>query len=212
MLPLLALVWTALSAPAHAADCPPLDRLSEGATTGVLSDHAVECLEATVTSSAEVKDKLDASRLLIANAYASGKKTDWVHHLKRHLDELDANDGDLALAYAAHLLEYGAPKEALIWSEHTLKRRYFWDGRDDKDDKLYEALKLRTRAAQAEMDALPPETTDMDRKAHEARIRLFAIEWLAHASSSERDPTEALASCVKAGWEADRCRERAAGL
>ena len=189
-----------------------MDRLSEGATTGVLSDHAVGCLEAKLKTNAEIGEKLIASKLLIANAYGSGKKTDWARHLKHHLDELDANDGDLALGYASHLLEYGAPSEALIWAEHTLERRYFWDGRDDRDTKLLQALKLRTRTAQVIQDGLPEETTEMEKKAHEGRIRLFAIEWLAHALSIDRDPTEALGACVKAGWEAERCKERAAGL
>lgn len=200
-----------LAGPAQAGDCPPLDRLADGAATGALSAGAVTCLEQTV-GAGSVADRLTASRLLIANAWGSGNRTDWSKHVQHHLEALDADDADLALRYGAHLMDHGAPSEGLKWAERALEHQYVWAEREDKADRLYEAHSLRTRAAQGTLAGLPENTPTLDKRALEGRIRLYAIEWLAHASRSELDPSVALAACESTGWDADRCKERASGL
>lgn len=205
---LFGLVPLALSA----EDCPALSTLGDGAATGRLGAPTRACLVATVTGTGPLADQLLASRLLIADAFASGARADWAGHVRHHLEHLDRDDADLATRYAAHLLATGAPADALAWTEHALSRSYVWDGRDDRDDRLHDALAVRTRAGLALLAATTEATPALERRALEGRVRLFAVAWLAHDQRARRDPTEALAACATAGWDAATCGERAAGL
>lgn len=209
---LSALLLTFALTTSNAEDCPSFDRLGAVATTGKLSAETRACLEEAVAADGPIGDRLVASRLLIANAFGSGARTDWARHVRHHLEHLDRDDVDLAVRYGAHLLEFGAPQDALTWAEHALARRYAWDGREDRDDRLHDALAVRTRAGVALLAATTETTPALEKRALEGKVRLFAVEWLAHDRRTRRDPTEALAACAIGGWDGPTCEERAAGL
>ena len=199
---------------ASAGDCPPLERLRDGATVGQLSDETLACLVTVRDDTSQIENRAEASRLLIADSHAKGILTQWAHHVQIHLDHLDDSDPDLMYRYGLHLLKFGAPSEAVKRTEEALKHLDSWASLTDREDRLFNLLKLRTDAGIAVLgvvrSANPPD--EMIIRATESRIRLYAVEWLAQAQRTRRDYTPALAACVNTSWNQPRCVQRATGV
>lgn len=191
-----------------------MERLRDGATVGHLSEDTVNCLAVIRNDTQQDANRLEASRLLIADSHAKGILTQWANHVQIHLDSLDDSDPDLMYRYGLHLLKFGAPSEAVKRTETALKHLDVWAKLEDRDDRLFNLLKLRTDAGIAVLgvvrSAQPPD--EMIIRATESRIRLYAVEWLAQAQRTKRDYTPALAACENTGWNTPRCVQRATGV
>ena len=70
---------------------------------GKLTKGQINCLEERLNKESKQTSKDKISRILMANAYASGDKRTWENLVKRHLDQIDQSDPDLCYKYARHL-------------------------------------------------------------------------------------------------------------
>jgi len=193
-------------------DCPDPERLQKGAIVGQLTPDAISCLERVCFADGPIPDRLIASRLLVAHYHATGEKTQWARVVQLTLGQLDPDNADLSYRYGLHLLQFGAPSEALSQAERAREHSYVWDGLPERGDRLYNLYSLRARAGLQMLQALPPDGPTMARRVVQTKARLLAVEWIAVAQASGRDTTEAVSVCVETGWEEMRCRDRAALL
>jgi hypothetical protein len=181
--------------------------LEDDATKGGLSDAEKGCLEDNyaVSEVQTTKDKI--SRVLLVNAYAYSTK-DWAELVRRHLDEVDRSDPDIAYLYAFYLYNAeGADSEEVIrWTNVALDRRDLWTG-DVYVSRVYGLMKLKSIASAdawkdaAEAAATAPEKVDELRN----RTKTFAREWVDFAKVAGKDMQESLDVCLSAATRRKAC-------
>ncbi|MEQ1571456.1 MAG: hypothetical protein ABMA64_37865 [Myxococcota bacterium] len=201
--------WAADGCPDYNADPSQLQLLEPVATKGALDDAQKECLESNYAAAKvqTVKDKL--SRVLLVNAYAYSTKY-WAQLVKRHLDEVDRSDPDIAYLYGFYLFNTdrnNAP-EVIKWTEVALERRDIWVG-DVYVSRVYGLMKLRALAANVLWASAEDRAADgaNGEKVEQLRnqVKTYAREWLDFAKVAGRDTTESAALCLSAANRASAC-------
>ena len=129
--------------------CDNLPSLEPKAMLGKLSPGQTTCLEGRLSKEAKQTTKDKISRVLMANAYASGNKRTWEKLIKRHLDEIDRSDPDLCYKYALHLSKKGVSRSngVIRWADVALENKSLWTGSVYKS-RVYQLYKLKSSAAQ----------------------------------------------------------------
>lgn len=213
MLAILALfLWgsaPALACPDYATDPSQLTSLEAAATIGALDTAQRDCLEKRYAESKVQTTKDKISRVLLVNAYAYSTKT-WAQLVRRHLDEVDRSDPDIAYLYAFYL--YNTDKknaeEVIRWTEVALERRDIWSG-DVYVGRVYGLYKLRAIAANtlwsdAEDRAARGEPgMQVDKLRND--VKVYAREWLDFAKVAGRDIAESSQLCLSAATRALAC-------
>jgi hypothetical protein len=198
---LSALVLPALACPDFAANPSELLPLEPFASKGALSEEQRGCLETSYAKSTEQTVKNKISRVELVNAYAWDTSV-WANLVKRHLDEVDRSDPDMAYLYAFWLFNTdrkNAP-EVVRWTDVALERKQVWEG-NTFVSRVYGLLKLRTVASyelwkvgeeKAVGAAVPPPELETLR----TNAKTYAREWIEFAKVSGRDPKESMQLCV----------------
>jgi hypothetical protein len=193
--------------------CDVLTKLEPKAMLGKLTKGQTACLEARVGKESKQTSKDKISRILMANAYASGDKRTWEKLIKRHLDEIDRSDPDLCYKYALHLSRKGPgrAKGVIRWAEVALENRFNWQGNTYKS-RVNSLYKLKAQAGQRLWQAAsgvyngnpsPDNKAKMEKARNQTKV--FARDWLDYAKESGRDHTKALQLCVSAAGTDDYC-------
>lgn len=208
LLLLSAACW-AQECPDYASDPALLVDLEEGATRGALEQDEKDCLEKNFAAASEQTTKDKISRVLLVNAYAYSTKY-WAKLVRRHLDDVDRSDPDIAYLYAFYLFntDQGDPDEVIRWAEIALERKDVWTGRVYVA-RVYGLMKLRAAAAntmwiEAE-EARARGTAAVDVEELRNRVKTYAREWVDFAKSADRDLTESLTVCLSAATRARAC-------
>ncbi len=193
--------------------CDNLTALEPMAMLGKLSQGQEACLESSYGVASKQTDKDKLSRVLMTNAYASGRRGEWEQLVKRHLDEVDQSDPDLCYKYALHLSKKGPGRAwgVIRWSNLALENRTVWTG-DTYKSRVNALYKLRAVAAQAlwqdaeETHASAP-TDESKKSVDETRnqTKVLAREWYEYAKVAGKDATTALQLCVSAAGTQDYC-------
>jgi hypothetical protein len=186
----------------YAAEPKRLVELEPLATKGALDAATQDCLEQSYAASKEQVTKSKISRVLLVNAYATDT-AQWARLVKRHLDEVDQSDPDIAYLYAFYLYNHGTPSSDVIhWSDVGLERRQVWTG-PIHVARVNGLLRLRTLAALTEWKGLALKATSdpsVSGAAEDARVetKTFAREWLDFAREAGRDTTQPTEICLSA--------------
>ena len=194
------------SCPGYADDTTLLRSLEADASRGGLSEVEKTCLEEnfTATEVQTVKDKI--SRVLLVNAYAYST-SNWAQLVRRHLDEVDRSDPDIAYLYAFYLHNNsGADAEEIIrWTDVALERRDIWTG-DVYVSRVYGLMKLKSVAsAIVWRDAAEAGIDSGEVSVLRNRTKTFAREWVDFAKVAGRDVQEALELCLSAANRRNAC-------
>jgi hypothetical protein len=212
----LLLLWMLVGAAPAWAECPRyetdpslLTALEPNATKGGLNNEEKDCLEKSYAAATEqtVKDKI--SRVLLVNAYAYSTKY-WAELVKRHLDEVDRSDPDIAFLYAHYLFNTDKRNadEVIRWTDVGLERRDVWTG-DVYVSRVYGLMKLRAVAANATWaDAEDRRAKGEDvPNVEELRnnTKTYAREWVDFAKLAGKDSKESLALCLSAATRSIAC-------
>jgi hypothetical protein len=188
--------------------------LEPAATLGKLSGDQIQSCESALSSAAKMTDKKKYSVLLQNNAWSKGDKADWERLVKRHLEEIDESDPDMAFRYALHLGKLGPGRAtgAIKYADVALENRSVWTG-DTYTSRVYSLYKVKVVAAQslwkAAEEAHTAAPTDETRKKADDRrntTKVFAREWYEYAKSIGRDTSDALQVCTSAAGTADYCQ------
>lgn len=158
-----------------------------------------------------VKKKI--SLLLIANANGQGDTRLWSHRVRRHLEDIDQSDPDIAYSYATYLARRGPGRAASVirWSEVALENRTRWTG-ETRSIRVYGLFKLRAAGANTlwllaldDYEELG-DAHALDRVAKTRdRLETYAREWYRFAVEAGKDPTTPLQLCVSASGSQDWC-------
>jgi hypothetical protein len=200
---------TSSACPDYNADPVQLQTLEPAATKGALDQGQKDCLEKSYSAAKvqTVKDKI--SRVLLVNAYAYSTKY-WAQLVKRHLDEVDRSDPDIAYLYAYYLFNtnHQNAAEVIKWTEVALDRRDIWVG-DVYVSRVYGLMKLRALAANVlwadAEDRRAHGTTGEDIDALRNQVKTYSREWLDFAKVAGRDTTESAQLCLSAATKAQAC-------
>jgi hypothetical protein len=193
--------------------CTLDDELFARARGGKLSDSERGCLDAQVQTAGSLTQRGQASRPLIADAFARNDREQWAKLVKRHLDDIERSDPALAMSYAKHLSRGGtANAEAVLyWSDVALENRTIWQGQTYVTRTL--ALRrLKALAAGGRWQALEKakaagESVDPGQlEKWRVHTRTFAMEWYEYSVSAARPEERALALCASASRSTDACR------
>jgi len=192
--------------PGYAEDTKLLRTLEADASRGGLSEADKACLEASYTDTdvQTVKDKI--SRVLLVNAYAYST-SQWAELVRRHLDEVDRSDPDIAYLYAFYLHNNdGADAEEVIrWTDVALERRDIWTG-DVYVARVYGLMKLKSVAsAIVWQDAAEAGVASEEVTVLRNRTKTFAREWVDFAKVAGRDTAESLELCLSAANRRNAC-------
>lgn len=183
------------------------------ATLGKLTSEQMSSCENALNGAAKMTDKKKYSLLLQTNAWSKGDKSEWEKLVKRHLEEIDASDPDMAYKYALHLgkLGPGRASGAIKYADVALENRTVWTG-DTYTQRVYSLYKVKVVAAQAMWrqaeEAHSANPSDETRKKSEDRrnaTKVYAREWYEYAKSVGRDTADALQVCTSAAGTADYC-------
>lgn len=208
-------IISSTSAPKAAIDdsCDVPTKLEPKAMLGKLTKGQINCLEDRLNKESKQTSKDKISRILMANAYASGDKRTWENLVKRHLDQIDQSDPDLCYKYARHLSRKGAgrAKGVIRWADVALENRFNWTGNTYKT-RVYSLYKLKAQAGQRLWQAASEvyngnPSPDNKSKMEKARnnTKVMSREWLEYARKAGQDHTKALQLCVSAAGTEDYC-------
>lgn len=193
--------------PDFATDPSGLVALEPAARKGALSDAQKDCLEQAYGKAADQTVKNKISRVALVNAYAYSTKQ-WATLVRRHLDEVDRSDPDIAYLYAFYLFntDRSNASEVIRWTEVGLERAASaWEG-DVYVSRVYGLMKLRSLAANAVWadaeDRHARGQTTGDRENLRTDVKTYSREWLDFAKSAGRDTTESLELCLSAATPA----------
>ena len=195
--------------PDYNEDANLLRALEPAATKGALSEEEKKCVEQRYQE-AEVqttKDKI--SRVLLVNAYAYSTK-DWAVLARRHLDEVDRSDPDIAYLFAFYLFnnDRNNAEEVIRWCDTALQRKDVWSG-GTYVSRVYGLYKLRSIAANVLWATAEDRRSAGERNTKADRLRnqvkTFSREWLDFAKVAGRDTTEASQLCLSAATRAIAC-------
>lgn len=204
------MIWAYALFSASAADCvdyavdpKQLMNLEDFATKGALKDGQKECLEEAYAAAELQTTKDKISRVLLVNAYAYNTK-DWAKLVKRHLDEVDRSDPDIAYLYAFYLYnnDKADAKQVVDWTETALERRDVWEG-DVYVSRVYGLMRLRSLAGLALWELAEEKRIagDKSRSPDELdqlrnQAKTYAREWVDFAKVSGRSVDQPLELCL----------------
>jgi hypothetical protein len=212
----LALLWGG----AATAECPDytktplLRQLEPAASRGALSTVEVDCLEQAYTRAARLTTKNRVSRVLLVHTYVTDT-VQWEALVRRHLDEVDRSDPDMAFLYAIHLhLQPDSDPEAVVrWAEVALERKQVWEGEQFVARNLA-LLKLRAYATARHWQQVAEDASgkvvnertgvrpvDLLRN----QTKTYAREWLDFANSAGHSTREAAELCRSAALQESAC-------
>jgi predicted nucleic acid-binding protein len=213
---LLLLLVAALSTPALAVEEECIDfaqhilglkHLEPVAIRGALTPADVTCLETGYANARSQTDKGKISRVLMANAYVTNS-TEWARLVRRHLEDVDQSDPDIAYLYANYLFNRDQPDYPGVvrFAQLAYERRAdSWEGRVYVV-RSHHILRLRAIAELklwevAEEAAARSEDDAVRAKAEEQRLRTHtaAREWLDFDRESDLRWFEAAQICVSSG-------------
>lgn len=198
------------------ASCDNLVQLEPAALMGKLSEGQAACLEKKVAGSGSQTSKDKISRVLLANAEASGNKKEWERIMRRHLEEIDRSDPNLCFKYALHLSRGGVgPAWGVIkWSDYALENKTMWSGTTYKT-RVYSLYQLKAEAATklwGDANSKLVEAGGGNREelaANEEKLRGmakdFSREWLDYARASGQDTKKPMSLCVSAAGSKKYC-------
>lgn len=193
-----ALPWSAFaSCPDFNADPNQLQTLESTAGRGALSRDELACLEASYKSAKVQTTKSKISRVELVNAYALDTKT-WATLVKRHLDEVEQSDPNIAYLYAFYLFNRPQPdlQQVIKWSEVALERKTEWQG-DMLINRVYRLQRVRTYSSyQLWMAASEKKSANAEQLKNDTKT--YAREWLDTARSGGRDTRDAESMCIAA--------------
>lgn len=187
--------------------------LESAATLGKLSSDQITGCEDALAAAPKMTDKKKYSLLLQNNAWSKGDKGEWERLVKRHLEEIDESDPDMAYKYALHLGKLGPGRAtgAIKYADVALENRSVWTG-DTYTSRVYSLYKVKVVAAQSlwrqSEEAHTASPSDETRKKADDRrnmTKVFAREWYEYAKSVGRDTADALQVCTSAAGTADYC-------
>ena len=193
--------------------CTDLRRLEPRSLMGRLTQEQILCLELRLRREERMTAKNKTSRVLMADAYTKGDIDRWEAAVRRHLDEIDRSDADLAYIFARHLAEKPPEyiPEAIRWSNVALTNAHQWEGKR-RVDRMYALHRINAVAAQqlwlaAEDAALGDPSRENVGKANFWRnqTKNLSREWLSFATDAERDPAASLDLCMSAAGTTDYC-------
>lgn len=187
----------------YAVDPKQLMNLEDFASKGALENGQKECLEQAYASAELQTTKDKISRVLLVNAYAYNTK-DWAQLVKRHLDEVDRSDPDIAYLYAFYLYnnDKADSKEVVDWTQTALERRDVWEG-DVYVSRVYGLMRLRSMAGLALWELAEQKRVDGDKSktpdqldALRNQAKTYAREWVDFAKVSGRSTKQPLELCL----------------
>ncbi len=201
----------ALACPDFAHDPGLLRELEPAATKGALTEEQRGCLEQGYAAATDQTVKNKISRVQLVDAYAYDTDT-WADLVRRHLDEVDRSDPDMAYLYAFWLFntDRANAAEAVRGTEVALERKSVWEG-SVFVSRVYGLMKLRALAASQRWKEAEEKVASgqgsQDVEALRTDVKVYAREWLDFAKVSGRDPSESRALCLSAANTADACGE-----
>ena len=210
----LAFAWPAHADEAcvdYAAQPKRLLDLEVDALRGALGSAEKECLEQSYVAAEQNTTKDKISRVLMVNAYAYS--TDyWAKLVRRHLEEIDRSDPDVAYLYATYLynsVEDLDADEVIHWAEVALERKDAWSG-DVHVIRVHGLLRLRALAALSAWQAADEARARGAENTEEAeslrhKTKTYAREWVDFDRGAGRDPTEAQQVCLSAAVQKKAC-------
>jgi hypothetical protein len=192
--------------------CDQLIKLEPLALMGRLSEEQIECLESRITASRRMTEKEKISRVLMSNAFSSGNGR-YNSLLKRHLEDIDRSDPDLAYKYAYSLHKKGVSrsKGVIRWSDVALERKDRWD-ETVYARRVYTTMKIRAFAAyrlweaaeKADISSSNPESRTLKDK-RRSQAKVYAREWVEYATASNQEQTSAVQLCVSVAGAEEYC-------
>lgn len=195
----------------YAEHVSALEYVEPKAIRGALSDGEVTCLELGYLNARSQTDKSKISRVLLANAYMSDTG-EWARLVRRHLDEVEQSDPDIAYLYANYLFNRDDRdlKGVVRFSELAFENRQVWEG-DVFTARSHHLLRLRSVALlrlweDGERAAAGKAPNSKEKgEAEELRVRAHAAarEWLDFDRNPERDAPwfEAAQVCISTANE-----------
>jgi hypothetical protein len=193
--------------------CESLTKLEIPAMQGKLSGTQIECLEGRFSNAAKITDQDMVSRVLINNAYFKGDIAGWAKLVRRHLDEVDRSDPDMALRFARHLSRKG-PRSAeatLHWLTVARDNKGLWVG-DVHARRVNELHRIEAQtsakawaAAAEEYNSAPSEKTKAAADLWRNKAKTLSREWLEFARAAGQDTTVARQLCVSAAGTSEHC-------
>jgi hypothetical protein len=199
--------------------CDNLVTLEPSALMGKLSGPQAACLEGRISSSSSQTDKDKISRVLLANAEASGNKKEWERLMRRHLEDIDRSDPNLCFKYALHLSRGGASRAwgVIKWADYALENKSQWSGTTYKT-RVYSLYQLKAEASMKLWEAANTELIEAggdnrdELTAKEEKLRGmakdFAREWLDYARASGQDTKKPMSNCVTAAGSKKYCQDK----
>lgn len=193
--------------------CSDLRRLEPRSLMGRLTQEQILCLELRLRREERMTAKNKTSRVLMADAWTKGDIDRWEAAVRRHLDEIDRSDADLAYIFARHLAEKPPEHipEAIRWSNVALGNSTQWVG-ERRVNRMYALHRINAVAAQqlwlaAEDDALDDPSRDNIAKANFWRNQTKSLsrEWLSFSTEAGQDPAASLDLCMSAAGTTDYC-------
>ncbi len=194
--------------------CEDIRRLEPRALIGRLTEQQILCLELELRRAERLTEKNKLSRVLMADAWSKQDLDRWEAAVRRHLDEIDRSDADLAYIYARFLAQRTEEHipEAIRWSNVALSNAHQWEG-DTHVDRVYALHRINAVAAQrlwlaSEQDILDGSAgTDGSARANFWRNQTKSLsrEWLAFAVAAGKDPAASLDLCMSAAGTTGYC-------
>ena len=125
---------------AFALECGESSDLEMDAYRGLLDEGDRACLEQAVAGTDQLA-RVEASFVLIVDAYVSGDKGRYGDLMKRHLTTLHTTDAEVAYLYATHLWREGlSTDEVLKWARVAMDNRRRWLHNRANYDRMVKAL------------------------------------------------------------------------
>jgi hypothetical protein len=193
--------------------CADLRRLEPRSLMGRLTQEQILCLELRLRREERMTAKNKTSRVLMADAWTKKDIDRWEAAVRRHLEEIDRSDADLAYIFARHLANKPPEHipEAIRWSNVALTNAYQWEG-EQRVKRMYALHRINAVAAQqlwlaAEDDALVDQSRENVAKANFWRNQTKSLsrEWLSFATEAGEDPAASLDLCMSAAGTTDYC-------
>lgn len=209
-------IATDIEEPSAPATCDDLLSMQVFASVGELEEGLIACLEDRYQSAGKQTEKNKVSRLLMADAWGKGDRSNWEKLVVRHFEEVDQSDPDLCYKYATQLARKGPSraKGVIRWSGVALENKTRWIG-DKYTRNVYQLYKLRTAAAmnlwgvaQTAHTESPDDSSFGKSESARNQAKVMAREWYDYAKQAGKDPTKAKQACVSAAGGTEYCEGR----
>lgn len=193
--------------------CEDVRRLEPRALMGRLTQEQILCLELELRREERLTGKNKISRVLMADAWSKEDLDRWQAAVRRHLDEIDRSDADLAYIFARFLAQQTEEHipEAIRWSNVALSNAHQWEGQS-RVDRVYALHRINAVAAQQLWLAAERAVLDGARREDITRANFWrnqtkalSREWLSFAVAAERDPAASLDLCMSAAGTTGYC-------